>query len=393
MSRALASILVISVLLLIALGFVMLQSTGAYSLEGQADAMASVRRQGMWFAGGLVMAGILAFTDYQYLRRFAWPAFWVMVIFLALCYVPGIGVGKGGAHRWIGVRIPGLGYAQAQPSELAKITTIIALAAWCARFRDRRASFLWGFIYPLGIVALPVGLIAGEVDLGTASLIFLACTGMVFLAGTRLVYVIGLVLIGGGLLAGAIKLIPNRLARITAFTHLNDPDAAKTLPSEIKDLNYQQDQAIIALGSGGLDGQGLGESRQKLYYLPLPHTDSVFAIVGEELGLMATLGVIFLFSAAGLSGYSIALQAPDRFGKLLGFGVMSLIVGQSAINIGVTTGCLPNKGMPLPFISYGGSNLFSCLIAVGIVLNIHRQARLAEYDFGDGHPPDAMAHS
>jgi cell division protein FtsW len=171
-------------------------------------------------------------------------------------------------------------------------------------------------------------------------------------------------------------MIDNRNARIAAFVQLHDPDASK--PSDrIRDLNHQQNQAMIALGSGGLTGQGLGESRQKLYFLPLPHTDSVFAIVGEEGGLVATCGVIFLFLAGGLSGVIISLHAPDRFGKLLGFGLMSLILGQAMINIAVTTGCLPNKGMPLPFISYGGSNLFSCLMATGIVLNIYLQAREA----------------
>ncbi|MES2706471.1 MAG: putative peptidoglycan glycosyltransferase FtsW [Verrucomicrobiota bacterium] len=389
MSRGLASLLVISVLLLTALGFVMLQSTGAYSLEGQEDAMSGVRRQAVWLVLGLTGAAVMAFTDYHLLKRWAWPAFWVLVGLLALCYVPGIGVTKGGAHRWIGFRIPGVGGVQGQPSELAKITVIIALAAWCSTFRDRRKSFRWGFIYPLGIVALPVALIAGEVDLGTASLIFLACTGMLFVAGTRVIYILGLMLLGGTLLTAAIQKIPNRMARITAFRHLNDPDVGK-LAAEIKDMNYQQTQAIIALGSGGVQGKGLGESRQKLYYLPLPHTDSVFAIVGEELGLTATLGVIVLFTTGGLAGILIALQAPDRFGKLLGFGLMALIIGQAAINIGVTTGSLPNKGMPLPFISYGGSNLFSCLIAVGIVLNIHRQSRDEEYDFGDARPAVVM---
>jgi cell division protein FtsW len=181
---------------------------------------------------------------------------------------------------------------------------------------------------------------------------------------------------GGVLLGGAITMIDNRNARIAAFVQLHDPDASKPT-DQIRDLNHQQNQAMIALGSGGLTGQGLGESRQKLYFLPLPHTDSVFAIVGEEGGLVATWGVIFLFLAGGLSGVIIALHAPDRFGKLLGFGLMSLILGQAIINIAVTTGCLPNKGMPLPFISYGGSNLFSCLMATGIVLNIYLQAREA----------------
>ena len=375
MSRGSAYVLVISVLLLTALGFVMLLSTAPYSQEGQLDGMSGVRRQGLWLVMGLVAAGALSMTDYHLLQKWAGPIFWISLVLLVCCFIPMIGVKAGGASRWI--RIPGLGFT-GQPSELAKIATVIALAAWCSRFRDRRTDFLRGFVYPLVMVALPVGLIAAEVDLGTASLIFLSCTCMLFIAGTRLVYVSLLMVLGGSLLWGAIELIPNRMARITAFLHLNDPDADKLkLKAEIVNLNHQQTQALIALGSGGLTGQGIGESRQKLYYLPLPHTDSVFAIVGEELGLAGTSFVIILFLGAALSGIVIALHAPDRFGKILGFGLMCLILGQAAINIGVTTGCLPNKGMPLPFISYGGSNLFSCLVACGIVLNIYLQAREA----------------
>ena len=376
MSRGSAYVLVISFLLLTALGFVMLLSTTPYSQEARMDAMMGVRRQGIWLVLGLTAAGLLSVFDYHRLRDWAGPVFWIVLLMLALCFVPGIGVRVGGASRWIGIWIPGLGNFTGQPSEIAKITTVIALAAWGARFRDQRRDFLRGFVFPLLMVALPVGLIAAEVDLGTASLIFLACTGMLFISGTRAVYVFGLMVVGAVLLGFAIQKIPNRTARITAFVHLNDPDAAK-LPAEIVDMNYQQTQSIIAIGSGGLTGQGLGESRQKLYRLPLPHTDSVFAVVGEEGGLIATLGVIVLFLAGGLSGIIIALHAPDRFGKLLGFGLMALILGQAAINMGVTTGCLPNKGMPLPFISYGGSNLFSCLAALGIVLNIYLQAREA----------------
>ena len=373
MSRGSAYVLVISVLLLTALGFVMLLSTAPYSQEGQLDAMSGVRRQAVWLLLGLVAAGMLSLTDYHLLRRWAGPIFWISIVLLACCFLPVIGVRVGGANRWI--RIPGVGFT-GQPSELAKLASMIALAAWCSRYRDRRGEFLRGFLLPLGMVALPVGLIAAEVDLGTASLIFLSCTCMLFIAGSRLVYVLGLMVLGGGLLWGAIQLIPNRTLRITAFLHLNDPDPSK-LKADIVDMNHQQTQAMIAIGSGGLTGQGLGESRQKMYYLPLPHTDSVFAIVGEELGLAGTCGVILLFLGGGLSGIIIALHAPDRFGKLLGFGLMSLILGQAAINIGVTTGCLPNKGMPLPFISYGGSNLFSCLASVGILLNIYLQAREA----------------
>ena len=391
MSRGSAYVLVISVLLLTALGFVMLLSTAPYSQEGQMDAMSGVRRQGIWLVLGLVAAAALSMTDYHRLRDWAGPIFWISIVLLACCFIPAIGVKVGGASRWI--RVPGIGFT-GQPSELAKIATVIALAAWCARFRDRRTEFLRGFIYPLFMVAMPVGLIAAEVDLGNASLIFLTCTSMLFIAGIPLRYVMFLIAMGAASLTTAIHFIPNRTARITAFLYLNEPllekmpaqvtdflhlkEADKSkLKADIVNMNHQQRQALIALGNGGLTGQGIGESRQKLYYLPLPHTDSVFAIVGEELGLAGTGFVIILFLGAGLSGIIIALHAPDRFGKLLGFGLMCLIVGQAAINIGVTTGCLPNKGMPLPFISYGGSNLFSCLVAIGIVLNIYLQAREA----------------
>ena len=376
MSRGSAYVLVISFLLLTALGFVTLLSTGPYSLEAENDAMFGVRRQAVWLVLGLTAAAILSVTDYHRLQRWAGPIFWISLLLLACCFIPPFGVRVSGASRWIRMPIPGLGGFTGQPSELAKITTVIALAAWCSRFRDRRKDFLRGFVYPLAMVSLPVGLIAAEVDLGCASLIFMTCTGMLFVAGSRTIYVLGLMVMGVLLLGTAITMIANRNARIAAFVQLHDPDASNPT-KQIRDLNHQQNQAMIALGSGGLTGQGLGESRQKLYFLPLPHTDSVFAIIGEEGGLVATWGVILLFLAGGLSGVIIALHAPDRFGKLLGFGLMSLILGQALINIAVTTGCLPNKGMPLPFISYGGSNLFSCLMATGIVLNIYLQAREA----------------
>lgn len=373
MSRGSAYVLVISVLLLTALGFVMLLSTAPYSVEAKLDGISGVRKQAIWLALGMLAAAVLSQLDYHRLQKWSGPIFWICLILLACCFLPQIGVKVQGSSRWI--KIPGTGF-QGQPSELAKIATVIALAAWCSRFRDRRKEFWRGFMLPLGMVALPVGLIAAEVDLGTASLIFLSCTAMLFIAGTRTVYVACLILLGGGLLWGAIQLIPNRMARVTAFLYLNDPNPGTLDPAIVK-KNNQQKQAMIALGNGGLTGQGLGESRQKLFYLPLPHTDSVFAIVGEELGLAGTCGVLMLFLGAGLSGIIIALHAPDRFGKLLGFGLMALILGQALINVAVTTGCLPNKGMPLPFISYGGSNLFSCLAATGIVLNIYLQAREA----------------
>ena len=207
MSRGVAYVLVISFLLLTALGFVMLLSTSPYSQEGQLDSFTGVRRQGLWLLLGLVAAGLLSATDYHRLEAAVSPLFWAAIVLLALCFINGIGVKVGGASRWISLRIPGLGAFTGQPSELAKLTTVIALAAWCARYRERREEFFFGFALPLLVVALPVALIAVEVDLGTASLIFLVSTAMLYIAGTRTVYILGLILIGAGLLA-VVRYVP-----------------------------------------------------------------------------------------------------------------------------------------------------------------------------------------
>ncbi|HWB02524.1 MAG TPA: putative peptidoglycan glycosyltransferase FtsW [Verrucomicrobiales bacterium] len=374
MARRSAFCLIACVALLTALGFIMLMSTGGFSQESAHDEWAGLKRQAVWLGAGLAACAVMAMLDYHRLQRLAWPIFWVCVVLLALCFVPGIAHARGGASRWINIA-----GARGQPSEIARIGIIIALAAWCARYRDRRASFLWGFTMPLAVVALPIGLIAAEVDLGTACLLFIVCCAVLFIGGARWIYIAVMVAAGAGVLfmglkTGDSKTAKNRWARITAFLHLDDESFAKAYP-EIEELNNQQKQGIYALGSGGPSGVGLGDGRQKQHYLPLCHTDFVFPVIGEELGLAATLGTVLLVLGVAFSGFLVAAHAPDRFGKLLGTGLVLLIVVQAMINIGVTTGCLPNKGMPLPFVSYGGSNLCCCLISVGILLNIYRQGR------------------
>ncbi len=374
MARRSAFCLIACVALLTALGFVMLMSTGGFSQESALDEWFGLKRQAVWLVVGLAAATVMALVDYHHLQRWAWPVFWICVVLLALCFVPGIAHARGGASRWIN-----LGGFKGQPSEIARIGVIVALAAWCSRHRDRRASFLWGFTFPLAIMALPIGLIAMEVDLGTAVLLFIVCAAVLFIGGARWVYVVTMVAAGAAILFMGIKMgesktAKNRFARITAFLHLDDETFAKNFP-EIDELNNQQKQGIYALGSGGVVGVGLGDGRQKQHYLPLCHTDFIFPVIGEELGLLATLGTVLLVLGTAFSGFLIAAHAPDRFGKLLGTGLVLLIVVQALINIGVTTGCLPNKGMPLPFVSYGGSNLCCCLITVGILLNIYRQGR------------------
>lgn len=379
MARRSAFTFMACVVLLIALGFIMLMSTGGYSKESANDEWAGMRKQAMWLGIGLASCWFMASFDYRRLQRWAWPVFWLAVVLLALCYVPGIGVEVNGAKRWIAV--PGIKAAQGQPSEFGRLAVIIAMAAWCAKYRDQRKEFLKGFVLPLCVVALPIGLIAGEVDLGTTCLLFMVCASMLFIGGTRVAYLAGMMVIGAAVFFAAINFgegrqMANRKARITAFMHLGDEEFAKKFP-EIADLNNQQNQGILALGSGGPLGRGVGEGRQKQHYLPLCHTDFIFPVIGEELGVGATLGTIMIVVCMALSGLLIAAHAPDRFGKLLGTGLVLLIVYQALINIGVTTGCLPNKGMPLPFVSYGGSNLLGCLMAVGMLLNIYRHGRPA----------------
>lgn len=372
MNRRSALFLVLSVLSLTALGFVMQMSTGGAARGGHEDPQAAVRMQLAAFAVGGGLCVFLASLNYQILRRLALPAFYVSLVLLVLCFIPGIGVTKLGASRWL--QLPGF---QFQPSEVARISTMILLASWGATWRDKRHSFWHGFAGPLLLLLVPVGLIGAEVDLGTASLLFICGLLMLFIGGMRWIYSVGTVVAGVTALALVITMIPNRTARIRAFLHLEDREFAAAFP-DTADLNRQQLQAIMAFGCGGIEGMDLGEGRSKMRYLPLCQSDFIFPVVGEELGLVASLLVVAGFVVFSLSGVMIASAAPDRFGKLLGVGLVSLITFQALINIGVTTACLPNKGMPMPFVSNGGSNLLCNLASVGILLSIFRMGREKE---------------
>jgi cell division protein FtsW len=233
-------------------------------------------------------------------------------------------------------------------------------------------EFLRGFVYPLGIVLVIVALIVPEVDLGTSTLILCTTMALMFVAGTRVPYLGFSALLGIGALALAIFLMPQRTDRFMAFLHPDDPKYAKEV--------YQQKHGLIAFGSGGPTGLGLGNGREKHFYLPYAHTDFILPAVGEELGLVCTLTVVGCFLTVLVAGTVIAMRASDRFGRLLGAGIVMLIALQAAMNIGVTTMLLPNKGLPLPFISYGGSSLAFCLASIGILVSIYRR--------GYGERPD-----
>jgi cell division protein FtsW len=265
---------------------------------------------------------------------------------------------RNGSSRWINI-----GVSSFQPSELAKFAALCALAWWFARDRLEH-EILRGFIYPLLIVGVLLALIVPEVDLGSTALIGGTTLVVMFVAGTRLRYLAPTVLLAIVVLGIAIWSMPERSGRFLAFLY----------PDKYPADSYQVMQGQIALGSGGVSGLGLGNSRQKLNYLPEAHTDFIFPIVGEELGLRFTLLVVLGYLVIIMSGAMISLHAPDRFGVLLGFGLVTIISLQAAVNIGVTTSVLPNKGLPLPFISYGGSNLVFCLLSVGVLLNMYKQS-------------------
>jgi len=362
MHRKSAYILFLAVLGLLVIGIVMLFSTSAFARDSHGDIYFFIRRQAIWFGIGLVVCTFAALVDYHFWQRTWWLWFALALVALALCYFPHIGMRINGSRRWVG-----LGPVSFQPSELAKLAAIFFLAAWFTRHEKAGGNLLSGFVFPLAIVGLLAGLILAEVDLGTTALLGTTAFVVMFVAGANplLLGIMSLAALGAILIVAT--QISERMGRLSAFLH----------PQNFKeDAGLQQMQALIAWGSGGMEGLGLGNGRQKMLYLPYAHTDFIFPIIGEELGLRVSLLVVFLFIVIIVCGIMIALHAKDRFGLLLGCGVVSLLALQAAMNIGVTTSLLPNKGLPLPFISYGGSNLVACMFGVGLLLNIYRQGIL-----------------
>jgi len=362
MHRKSAYFLCLAVLGMLVIGIVMLFSTSAFAQDSKGDPLFFVKRQSVWLVAGILACVVAALTDYHLWGRTWWIWLGLAAITLALCYVPGVGVRLNGSRRWIE-----LASARFQPSEFARIAVVFFLAWWFVKYEKESGRLLKGFVAPMTIVGVIVVLIAFEVDLGTTALVGATTLVVMFIAGTN-PFVLGLLSMGG--LASILFVattMPERMGRLTAFMN----------PEQFKEgAGLQQYNALLAWGSGGMEGLGLGQGRQKMLYLPYAHTDFIFPMIGEELGLRMSLLVVFLFVVIIVCGLTIALHAKDRFGLLLGSGLVALLALQAAVNIGVTTSLLPNKGLPLPFISYGGSNLIACFFAVGVLLSIYRQAVL-----------------
>lgn len=362
MTRHCSIILCAAVAALTALGLIMLTSTGAWVPGfGQYHFLS---RQSMMVGIGLMGAVAAALFPVENLRKFAPVMFVAICVMLALCYVPGIGVEIYGSKRWI--QVPLLG--QFQPSELAKIVTIVCLATWFARWQTEVHTFWRGFVIPGMIAGVPILLIAGETDVGSALSLSVAIAAVLFCVGTRLIYILPTALMAIG---GAVFYVvnnPNRWGRIEAWLDLENP-------VHQLDRGMQQWRALLALGNGGPWGVGLGNGSEKFGTLTFAHIDFIFPVVGEELGLPFTLGAVLCYVLIAVAGCGIALQANTIFNRCVALGLTCVIVVPAMQNIGVTTALLPNDGLPLPFVSYGGTSLIFSLAAVGMLVGIHRRSR------------------
>jgi cell division protein FtsW len=353
--------LLLAVMALTAIGIVMVYSASSVrSYMSSADPAAQGFEQLVWAGIGLTGLVVAMRLDFRHLRYLAIPIYVVTLVLLIVVLIPGIGAEINGSRRWI--VIPGVGTLQ--PAEFAKLAVVLYLAHWLDR-RGRAVRSFWNGLIPFAMLVAPgFLLIAAEPDLGTAGVYVVVALSIFFMAGANLLY---LSAVGAAVVASAWLMITAtsyQLERIQTFLDpFRDPLGS----------GYNTIQALLALGLGRLTGLGLGESRQKFLYLPAPSTDFIFAIIGEEWGLVGTLTVLALFVVIAVQGYRIAINAPDTFSGLVACGITTWLVVQACVNMMVVTALLPVTGIPLPFISAGGSALTINLAAVGILLSISRE--------------------
>jgi cell division protein FtsW len=349
---------------LLSFGLVSVYSASAVMAQskGVADYYFLVRQMSA-AAVGLVALAIAAQVDYRRLRIMAWPILLFAILLLVIVILPGteaIAPRLNGARRWLN-----FGPAQIQPSEVAKLALIIWTAALAVKKQDKLASLSRGLLPFLAIWGLVLLLIFMEPNLSAACLVLLLSALVAFAGGARIGHFILLALIGLPVLWAQVDSVAYRMKRIAAFLDpAHDPAG----------VSYQINQAMIAIGSGGLWGRGFGHGLQKFGYLPEPHNDFILAMIGEEWGFAGVVMVIVAFAAFALIGYRIARQAEDLFGFLLAVGLTNLIVVQGLLHIAVNMAVIPTTGFTLPFVSYGGSSVLICLTAVGILVNVARRS-------------------
>lgn len=345
------------VAVLVSVGVVMIYSASAiYAHGSMGDSMYFLKRHLLYLLIGVILMLVAMSVDMNRLRQWSKPLLAVALMLLVLVLIPHIGREASGARRWFRV-----GPVNFQPSELAKVAIMIYMADLIARKKNLMKSFVHGYMPAVIALGAAVGLVLLEPDLGTAVTISLVSFIMMYVSGVRVSYIWASFLASLPVLYVLLFRVPYRRKRMMIFLN---PWADK------RGTGFQIIQSFIALGSGGILGVGLGQSRQKLFYLPASHTDFIFSIIGEELGFLGTASIVILFALFVWEGMKVVFKAPGMFERMLSLAVVSLIAIEAIINIGVTAGALPTKGLPLPFISYGGSGLIFHLAAVGLLLNI-----------------------
>lgn len=338
------------------LGLVMLYSAGVTARHGPNGLLT---RQIMWVSLSLLVGLYAAFMNLDWLKKRIWWIFGICMLSLVLTLIPGIGVKVNGAQRWLG-----LGPLRIQPSEFAKIGLVFALASYFSSRQREIKSFVHGFVVPSVLIGGLCGLILLQPDFGTCFLCGAVAATMMFQAGTSLRWLLPAVGLSVFAFSMLVYFDPHRIRRVTSFLDVE---------ANANDSAWQLWQGMLAFGVGGVNGVGLGMGRQQVHFLPEAHTDFILPVIGEELGLVCTLGIVLCFFVMFLGVSWRLRQAPRLYEYLLAMGALLFISLQAIINIGVVTGSMPTKGMSLPFISYGGSNLMVTFIFVGLIINVFRR--------------------
>jgi cell division protein FtsW len=360
-------------LCLVGLGIVMIYSASAIRAQERfGDPTFFLKKQVVYACVGLLAMAWAMGRDLKTFQRLTPILLLGSLLLLLLVLTPHVGIRVNGARRWI--RLFGLSF---QPAELAKLAVVLFLGSYFARRQDRLDDFLDGFMPPLCVTGLMAGLIILQPNFGTAGVLLFTAAVLFFVGGARASH---LMATAGAAVPVLVFLIFRSPHGRTRFLALLDPARVSTKAT------YQLDQSFYALGPGGLFGRGLGDSMQKLFFLPEPHTDFIFAIVGEEMGFVGAMLIVLLFGLILWRGTRAAVRADDPYASHLAIGITGLIVGQAALNMGVVSGLLPTTGVPLPFVSFGGSSLTLMLFAMGVLLNVSRRSVAALPGRGAGRP-------
>jgi len=327
------------------------------------DGFFFLKRQSLYALMGFAGMAVLMHVDYHVWKKWAVPLFLTCFFLMLVVFIPGIGGTAKGASRWI--RLPGFNF---QPSELAKVALIIYMAYSLEKRQDKLKQFMSGFFPYLLILGVFIAVLLAQHDMGAALTMFMVAIVMLFAAGTKVQYILGMGLVA---LPGVVYLVVTKAYRMRRITAFLDPWQDPT------DAGFQIIQSWLALATGGVIGQGLGEGKQKLFYLPEAHTDFILSVLGEEMGFVGVIVIASMFLLLVQRSIRVAIAAEDNFGRFLAFGIAVLLGLEAFTNMAVVTGLFPTKGLALPFLSYGGSSLIISLCAVGILLNVSTRMRVA----------------